>query len=115
MYIYCVIYPLDVSGIIKDAHVGETTSISCSVTGITTKATISWNLNGSSLSSDEYDEGNLDGTSQTSVLTVSSPADDNVYTCIVTSGQYDISAPSEITVSLNTYCKYNHDNRYREI
>ena len=70
------------------------------------KATVTWK-NG-----DQVIAGTVEGTLQqdkiqTSTLTVASPQDDEVYTCVVTSGQYPSSGPSETTVKLNTFCKYS--------
>ena len=50
-------------------------------------------------------EGDLNTDTQTSTLTVSGPREDAVYTCIVTSGEFDQSPASETLVSLNVYCK----------
>ena len=49
--------------------------------------------------------GQLDGyNGQTSTLIVDNPQNDEVYTCVVTSGQYTTSASSETIVHLNTFC-----------
>ena len=55
---------------------------------------------------EETVEGQLGGdNSQISTLTVDDPQNDEVYTCVVTSGQYTNSASSETIVRLNTYCE----------
>jgi len=64
---------------------------------------------------DKLIDGTVEGTlqddkTQISTLTVANPQDDEVYTCVVTSGQYASSASSETTVKLNTFCKYSFGN-----
>ena len=50
-------------------------------------------------------EGELNGGTQISTLTVTSPQEDTEYTCVVTSGKYPSSQSTETTVSLNVYCE----------
>ena len=57
---------------------------------------------------DKVVEGTVEGTleddkTQTSTLTVANPQDDEVYTCLVTSGKYTSSAQSAKTVKINTF------------
>ena len=59
---------------------------------------------------DEIQDGTVEGqlggdNSQISTLTVDDPQNDEVYTCVVTSGQFTNSASSETIVRLNTYCE----------
>ena len=98
-------YYSDVQAISKDAFIGTTTTVSCKISGLQTKATVTWKKG------DEIIKGTIEGTleadkTQTSTLTVASPQDDEVYTCLVTSGKYTSSAQSETTVKINTFCKY---------
>ena len=98
-------YCSDVEAINKDAFIGTSTIISCKISGLEAKATVTWEKGDKSI--DGSVEGTLeDDKIQTSTLTVASPQDDDVYTCLVTSGQYALSAPSETTVKINTFCKY---------
>jgi len=95
----------DVESVSKDAYGGTSTILSCKITGLTTKATVIWKL--ADVTQADSIEGELDGDgSQISTLTVSNPSADKEYTCVVTSGLYSTSAPSETTLSLNTYCKF---------
>ena len=91
----------------KDAFIGTSTTVSCKISGLEAKkATVTWKKG------DQVITGTVEGTlqkdkTQTSTLTVASPQDDEVYTCVVTSGEYTSSAASETTVKLNTFCKYS--------
>ena len=88
----------------KDAFLGTSTKISCVISGLNAKATVIWKKGDKKLVGSV--EGQLtDEKTQTSTLTVDNPQDDEVYTCVVTSGQYDSSAPSETTVNINTFCE----------
>ena len=98
-------YRSDVQAISKDAFIGVSTTVSCKISGLEAKATVTWKKG------DQVIEGTSEGTleadkTQTSTLTVASPQDDEVYTCLVTSGKYTSSAQSETTVKINTFCKY---------
>ena len=89
----------------KDAFPGTSTTISCTISGLEAKATVIWKKGGQVI-----EDGAVEGTlaqdnSQISTLTVANPQDDEAYTCVVTSGQYVSSAPSETVVNLNTFCK----------
>ena len=89
----------------KDAFIGTSTAISCKITGLDAKATVVWKK------VTEIQQGSQEGVlsddgSQTSVLTVGSPQNDEVYTCVVTSGKYPTSTESVTTVSLNVYCEF---------
>ena len=93
-----------VEAVNKDAFVGTSTVLSCKITGLDAKATVVWKK-GSEIQQGSQ-EGVLSGDgSQNSTLTVGSPQNDDVYTCVVTSGQYPTSTHSETTVSLNVYCE----------
>ena len=68
------------------------------------KATVIWKKG------DDIQEGTVEGQlgedkSQISTLTVDDPQNDEVYTCVVTSGQYTNSASSETIVHINTFCE----------
>ena len=92
----------------KDAYQGVTTNISCVVTGISRDISVEWML-GNETQSQTY-AGSLNTTSgtQTSALTVSNPQRDEIYTCVVISGQYPSSEASQTLVTLNTYSKRSH-------
>ncbi len=87
----------------KDAFLGTSTEISCKITGLASKATVIWTLD--TVTQSGSVEGELIADTQISILTVSQPSSDKVYTCVVTSGMYNTSAASKTSVSLNTYCK----------
>ena len=88
----------------KDAFLGTSTTVSCKITGLTSKATVIWKLD--TVTQSDSVEGELIEDTQTSTLTVSQPSSDKVYTCVVTSGMYSTSAASQTTVSLNNYCMF---------
>lgn len=95
----------DIEAVSKDAYIGTSTTISCRISGLETKASVTWKQG------DAVIEGSLQGTltadkTQTSTLTVANPQDDTVYTCLVTSGEYASSAQSQTTVTFNTFCKF---------
>ena len=94
----------DVKAVSKDTFASTSTTISCEITGLSTKATVIWKKG--SETQDGTAEGVLgnDG-SQVSTLTVADPQNDEVYTCVVTSGEHTSSDPSEAVVNLNTFCK----------
>jgi len=50
-------------------------------------------------------EGELNDGTQISTLTVTNPQEDTEYTCVVTSGEYSSSEPSETPLSINVYGK----------
>ncbi|XP_063695430.1 uncharacterized protein LOC134826857 [Bolinopsis microptera] len=85
----------------KDAYNGKETVLSCKVTGLEAKATVSWTKGNQTV--DGSTEGELIGNTQISTLTVISPQEDTEYTCVVSSGRNPLSKPSETLVSLNVY------------
>ncbi len=101
---------LDIETVSKDAYEGTSTTISCKITGLTVKATVTWKLDQDTIPASSITEGELNPShgTQTSTLTVANPAGDRIYTCVVTSGLYSSdSAPSETSASLSTYCKFS--------
>ena len=83
------------------------TTISCVITGITEKATVTWRTSTGPIPADKFTpvQGNhYDGT-QTSTLSVDGTLmnEDTAYTCRVTSGSLPDSSHSETTVNLNVY------------
>ena len=94
-----------VEAISKDAYRGTSTTISCKISGLDTKASVTWKKGDDA--QDGVIEGKLaDDKTQISTLTVENPQNDEVYTCVVTSGQYRSSPPTEKAVSINTFCKF---------
>ena len=93
----------DVEPIHKDSLTGKETTLSCKITGLTTAATVLWKQEDTTLSGSI--PGSLVGDTQTSTLTVSNPTNDEVYTCVVTSGLFAESASSETDVKLDVYCE----------
>ena len=94
-----------VEAVNKDAFVGTSTVLSCKITGLDAKATVVWKKGL------EIQQGSQEGVfsgdgSQNSTLTVGNPQNDDVYTCVVTSGHYQTSTHSVTPVSLNVYCEY---------
>ena len=92
----------DVQAISKDAFIGTSTTIFCKISDLEAKATVTWKKGGTVV------QGTVEGTlandnTQTSTLTVANPQDDEVYTCLVTSGKYTSSAQSAKTVKINTF------------
>ena len=92
----------DVQAISKDAFIGTSTTISCKISDLEAKATVTWKKGGTVV------QGTVEGTlandnTQTSTLTVANPQADEVYSCLVTSGKYTSSAQSVTTVKLNTF------------
>ena len=94
----------DVKSVSKDTFASTSTTISCEITGLTTKATVIWKKGSETQDGTEEGVLNNDG-SQVSTLTVADPQNDEVYTCVVTSGEHTSSDPSEAVVNLNTFCK----------
>ena len=95
--------PSDVEPIHKDSLTGKETTLSCKITGLTTATTVLWKQGDTTLSGST--PGSLVGETQTSTLTVSNPTDDEVYTCVVTSGLFAESASSGTDVKLDVYCE----------
>ena len=97
-------YTSAVEAVSKDAFLGTRTTLSCKISGLAAKATVIWKKG------DDIQEGTVEGQlsgdkSQISTLTVDDPQNDEVYTCVVTSGQYTNSASSETIVHINTFCE----------
>ena len=88
------------------AYVDTPTNLTCTITGSTTKATVTWR---NSLNEQlQFQEGELgaDGV-QISTLTVPSPRKGGeVFTCVVTSGEYPTSPSFETVAEINTFCKF---------
>ena len=103
-----------ISGVVtvsKDAFKGTSTNLLCKITGLSAKAKVEWKEGAEILG--DVEVGTLNAASQTSTLTVTNPQEDAVYTCVVTSGQYTDSNPSNTQASLNTYCKLTQfDNNF---
>ena len=95
------IYIADVIATDKDALEGTESVLSCKITGLSAKATVSWTTGGQTQR--KATDGGLNHGTQISTLTVTNPQEDTEYTCVVTSGEYSSSEPSETTLSLNVY------------
>jgi hypothetical protein len=93
----------EVKSVNKEVKKGTDTTISCVITGITAKATVSWLTSSGEVSGDNFtpNQGTYSNGIQTSTLTVrgTGVATDTAYTCRVTSG----SVHSDATVNLNVY------------
>ena len=87
----------------KDALEGTESVLSCKITGMSDKATVSWTKGDQTQGGTT--EGELNDGTQISTLTVTNPQEDTEYTCVVTSGEYSSSEPSETPLSLNVYGK----------
>ena len=98
------IYIAEVIATDKDALEGTESVLSCKITGLSAKATVSWTTGGQTQG--ETTDGELNEGTQISTLTVTNPQEDTEYTCVVTSGEYSSSETSETTLSLNVYGKY---------
>jgi hypothetical protein len=87
--------------VIKEVKKDSDTTISCVITGITAKVTVSWRTSSGEVSGDNLipNQGTYSEGKQTSTLTVKGTevATDTAYTCRVTSGSVD----SDTTVNLN--------------
>jgi len=94
----------DVIATDKDALEGTESVLSCKITGLSAKATVSWTKGDQTQGGTT--EGELNDGTQISTLTVTNPQEDTEYTCVVTSGEYSSSEPSETTLSLNVYGKF---------
>ena len=97
------IYIAEVIATDKDAIEGTESVLSCTITGLSTKATVIWTKGDQT--QEGTTEGELNDGTQISTLTVTNPQEDTEYTCVVTSGEYSSSEPSETTLSLNVYGK----------
>ena len=98
------IYIADVIATDKDALEGTESVLSCKITGLSAKATVSWTKGDQTQGGTT--EGELNDGTQISTLTVTNPQEDTEYTCVVTSGEYSSSEPSETPLSLNVYGKF---------
>ena len=89
---------------------GSDTKLSCVITGLTAKATVSWRTSLGEVSGDNLTpaEGTYSNGKQTSTLTVKGTkvTADTAYTCRVTSGSLPDSGYSDTTVNLNVYGKF---------
>ena len=101
----------DVQPVNKEVKKGSDTTISCVITGIAAKATVSWHTSSGEVSGNNFTpvEGTYSNGKQTSTLTVKGTqvTADTAYTCRVTSGSLPDSGYSETTVNLNVYGKFN--------
>ena len=92
----------------KEVKKGSDTTISCVITGITAKVTVSWRTSSGEVSGDNFtpDQGTYSNGQQTSTLIVKGTqvTTDTTYTCRVTSG----SEHSDTTVNLNVYGRPYH-------
>ena len=99
-----IIYIAEVIATDKDALEGTESVLSCKITGLSAKATVSWTKVGKTQEGTTEEE--LDHGTQISTLTVTNPQEDTEYTCVVTSGEYSPSEPSKTSLSLNVYGKF---------
>ena len=88
------------------AYVDTPTNLTCKISGLSTKATVTWrnNLNEEL----DFEEGELgaDGI-QISTLTVPRPRKGaDTFSCVVTSGKYPTSPSFEAVAKINTFCKF---------
>jgi hypothetical protein len=94
----------------KEVKKGSDTTISCMLTGLTAKATVSWQTSSGEVSGDNFTptQGTFDKGKQTSTLAVKGTQviTDNVYTCRVTSGSLSDSGYSDKTVYLYVFGKH---------
>ena len=98
------IYIAEVIATDKDALEGTESVLSCKITGLSAKVTVSWTKGDQTQGGTT--EGELNDGTQISTLTVTNPQEDTEYTCVVTSGEYSSSEPSETPLSLNVYGKF---------
>ena len=98
------IYIAEVIATDKDALEGTESVLSCKITGLSAKATVIWTKGDQTQGGTT--EGELNDGTQISTLTVTNPQEDTEYTCVVTSGEYSSSEPSETPLSLNVYGKF---------
>ena len=88
---------------------GSETKLSCVITGLTAKATVSWRTSSGEVSGNNFTpvEGTYSNGKQTSTLTVKGTqvTADTAYICRVTSGSLPDSGHSDTTVNLNVYGK----------
>ena len=93
---------------------GSETKLSCVITGLTAKATVSWRTSSGEVSGDNFTptRGTFDKGKQTSTLAVKGTQvnTDTVYTCRVTSGSLPDSGYSDKTVYLNVFGKHLRRN-----
>ena len=98
------IYNAEVIATDKDALEGTESVLSCTITGLSAKATVIWTKGDQTQGGTT--EGELNDGTQMSTLTVTNPQEDTEYTCVVTSGEYSLSEASETSLSLNVYGKF---------
>ena len=106
----------EVESVNKEVKKGSDTTISCVITGIAAKATVSWRTNSGEVSGTNFTpvEGTYSNGKQTSTLTVKGTqvTADTAYTCRVTSGSLPDSGYSDTTVNLNVYGKVQDHTVY---
>ena len=98
------IYIAEVIATDKDALEGTESILSCKITGLSAKATVIWTKGDQTQGGTT--EGELNDGTQISTLTITNPQQDTEYNCVVTSGEYSSSEPSETPLSLNVYGKF---------
>ena len=98
------IYNAEVIATDKDALKGTESVLSCKITGLNDKATVSWTKGDETQGGTT--EGELNDGTQISTLTVTNPQEDTEYTCVVTSGEYSSSETYETALSLNVYGQF---------
>ena len=101
---WLIIHITDVIATDKDALEGTESILSCKITGLSSKATVSWTKGDQTQGGTT--EGELNDDTQISTLTVTNPQEDTEYTCVVTSGEYSSSETYETPLSLNVYGKF---------
>ena len=91
----------------KVVKTGSDTTISCVITGLTDKATVSWLTSLGKVSEEDFTpvQGAYFNGEQTSTLAVKGTQvnSDTVYTCRVTPGSSPTYAHSDTVVNLNVY------------
>ena len=89
---------------------GSDTTISCVITGIKARATVSWQTSSGVVSRDNFIplQGTYSNAKQISTLAIKGTkvTADTAYTCRVTSGSLPDSGHSDTTVNLNVYGKF---------
>ena len=94
----------------KEVKTGSDSTISCVITGLTAKATVSWLTSSGEVSGDNFTpvEGTYSNGEQTSTLAVKGTQvnSDTAYTCRITSGSIPTSTHSDTVVNLNVYGRF---------
>ncbi|XP_063677731.1 uncharacterized protein LOC134813781 [Bolinopsis microptera] len=97
----------EVESVNKQVKKGSYTTISCVITGITERATVTWRTSTGPVPNEKFTpvQGIHSGGTQTSTLAVDGTLvnENTAYTCRVTSGSLPDSSHSDTTVNLNVY------------